>query len=302
MASRIVFVDEQDIDEVFGGEDSDLDEQTSDSERSEGEGDRSDEENEREEESEEDDWVVGGIDQRRLNFTGDQGLRVQLPEHPLFSDFFHLLFPDNLFDEIKSQTNKYARETIESLQRRDRLAQTSRFRSWPENGVTSGEIKPFLALIVAMGLVNQEDIRYYWSTHEVLSTPFFSQIMSRDKFMNILSFFHLSDNDSYVPRGQVGYNPVSKLGTTYSVVTEKFSSVWKPGLNACIDEGMISFRGKVHFKVYNPDKYGVKSYQLCDSSNGYCCMFEIYTGVDPNPPSAKGKTCNEANATIHKCW
>ena len=71
MASRIVFVDGQDIDEVFGGEDSDLDEQTSDSERSEGEGDRSDEENEREEESEEDDWVVGGIDQRRLNFTGD---------------------------------------------------------------------------------------------------------------------------------------------------------------------------------------------------------------------------------------
>ena len=59
---RIVFVDEQNIDEVFGGEDSDLHEQTSDSERSEGEGDRSDEENESEEESEEDHWVVGGID------------------------------------------------------------------------------------------------------------------------------------------------------------------------------------------------------------------------------------------------
>ena len=241
-----MFVDEQNIDEVFVGEDSDLDEETSDSERSEGEGDRSDEENnseeESEEESEEDDWVVGGIDPRRLNFTGDQGLRVQLPENPSFSDFFHLLFPDHLFDEIKSQTNKYARETIESLQRRDRLAQTSRFRSWPENGVTSGEIKAFLALIVAMGLVNQEDIRDYWSTDEVLSTPFFSQIMSRDKFMNILIFFHLSDNDSYVPRGQAGYNPVSKLGTTYSVVTEKFSSVWKPGQNVCIDEGMIPFR------------------------------------------------------------
>ena len=36
--------------------------------------------------------------------------------------------------------------------------------------------------------------------------------------------------------------------------------------------------------------YGVKSYQLYDSSNGYCYMFEICTGVDPNPPSAKGKT------------
>ena len=49
----------------------------------------------------------------------------------------------------------------------------------------------------------------------------------------------------------------------------------------------------MHFKVYNPDKpdkYGVKSYHLCDSSNGYCCRFEIYTGVNQEPPSAKGKT------------
>ena len=56
---------------------------------------------------------------------------------------------------------------------------------------------------------------------------------------------------------------------------------------------MIPFRGKVHFKVYNPDKpdkYGVKSYQLCDSSNGYCCKFEIYTGGNQDPPSAKGET------------
>ena len=57
---------------------------------------------------------------------------------------------------------------------------------------------------------------------------------------------------------------------------------------------MIPFRGKVHFKVYDldkPNKHGVKSYQLCDSSNGYCCMFEIYTGLI-GPPSAKGKTCD----------
>ena len=103
----------------------------------------------------------------------------------------------------------------------------------------------------------------------------------------------MCNNDNYIPRGQEGYNPVNKLGTIYSVVTGNFSDVWKPGKNICIDEGMIPFRGKVHFKVYNPDKpdkYGVKSYQLCDSSNGYCCRFEIYTGVNQEPPSAKGKT------------
>ena len=80
---------------------------------------------------------------------------MQLPENPSFSNIFHLLFPLNLFEEIKSQSNKYARETTKSLQRRDRLAQTSCFRSWPENGVTSGEIKAFLALLIAMGLARR---------------------------------------------------------------------------------------------------------------------------------------------------
>ena len=135
------------------------------------------------------------------------------------------------------------------------------------SGVTSGEMKAFLAVKIAMGLVNQENIQDYWSTDEVLSTPFFPQIMSRDKFMNILTFFHLCNNDNYIPRGQEGYNPVNKLGTIYSVITGNFSDVWKPGKNICMDEGMIPSRGKVHFKVYNqdkPDKYGVKLYQLCD--------------------------------------
>ena len=44
MVARIVFVDEQNIDEVFCEEDSDAGEETSDSKSSEGEGDRSDEE------------------------------------------------------------------------------------------------------------------------------------------------------------------------------------------------------------------------------------------------------------------
>ena len=111
--------------------------------------------------------------------------------------------------------------------------------------------------------------------------------------VSILTFFHLCDNDNYVPRGQEGYNPVNNLGTIYSAVTGNFSDVWKPGKNICIDEGMIPFRGKVHFKVYNsdkPDKYSVKSYQLCDSSNGYCCRFEISTDINQEPPSTKGKT------------
>ena len=92
--------------------------------------------------------------------------------------------------------------------------------------------------------------------------------MSRDNFINI--FFTLCDNNNFVPQGQDGYNPVNKHyvqrchslsdNTIQSAclldytLPGKFSDVWKPGKNICIDEGMIPFRGKLHFKVYNSDK------------------------------------------------
>ena len=59
--------------------------------------------------------------------------------------------------------------------------------TWPEDGVTTGDMKPFLAMIIAMGLVNQENIQDYWSTDEVLLTPFFLQLMTRNKFWNVFS-------------------------------------------------------------------------------------------------------------------
>ena len=39
---------------------------------------------------------------------------------------------------------------------------------------------------------------------------------------------------------------------------------------------MVPFKGNIHFRVYNPnkpDKYGIKTFKLCDSTNGYCCSF-----------------------------
>ena len=102
MAANIIFVDEGTIDEVVGGEDSDFDENTDNSESSEEEDGRSEEdsdgEEESEEETEEDNWVLGDRIPRRLDFTADRGLNVELPDNLSFSDYFHLLFPENLFD------------------------------------------------------------------------------------------------------------------------------------------------------------------------------------------------------------
>ena len=105
-------------------------------------------------------------------------------------------FSDNLFYEIPRQTNKNARETIASLRARNHLPPNWQFRSWPDDSVTAGDIKAFLALSITMGFVTQENIQDHQSTDKVLLTPFFLQTMARDKFLNILTFLHLRDNDS----------------------------------------------------------------------------------------------------------
>ncbi|KAI8479737.1 hypothetical protein Bbelb_425400 [Branchiostoma belcheri] len=56
-----------------------------------------------------------------------------------------------------------------------------------------------------------------------------------------------------------------------------------------IEERYFTFRGTDHFRTYNPDKYGLKAYQLCDSNNGYCCYFKLH-GSKSREPSAKDKT------------
>lgn len=63
------------------------------------------------------------------------------------------------------------------------------------------DMKCFMVLVVAMGLVVQEELEDYWTTDPVLQTPFFSHVMSRDTFLNILAFLHLCDNTQYVLQG-----------------------------------------------------------------------------------------------------
>ena len=83
----------------------------------------------------------------------------------------------------------------------------------------ASEIKRYIALILAMGIISQSDINEYWSTEPVTSTPFFSATMSRDRFLLITSFLHLANIDDLIPRENPGHNPLlnSNLFSNYDI-------------------------------------------------------------------------------------
>ena len=105
-----------------------------------------------------------------------------------------------------------------------------------------------------------------------------------------MSFLHCCNNSEYILKFQPGYNPKKKFGEILLTLKGEFSTLWTPQQHISKDKGMVPFKGHIHFRVYNrnkPDKYRIKTFKLCDSTNGYCCSFDIYAGETGNQTVSK---------------
>ncbi|XP_062613738.1 piggyBac transposable element-derived protein 4-like [Saccostrea cucullata] len=235
-----------------------------------------------------DEWMQGNLHFRDFNIYGEKKINVDLGENAEMIDFVKLFIDDHVMDIMVQETNKYAADFLASLQGQN-LKRQSRFRKW--NDVSQDDMMRFLAIIIGMRLVQLQDIQDYWSKDELLETPGLRKILPKNKFLLMLSLLHVCNNDNNIPRGQDGHDPIFKIRRIFDHLKQKFADVYSPGENVAIDEGMVAWRGNLSFRVYmpdKPDKFGVKFFMFCDSSNGYCSQIEIYTGSS-DAPSEKEK-------------
>ena len=52
-----------------------------------------------------------------------------------------------------------------------------------------------LALTINMGLMWKPEIKHYWPMEPLCATPFWENYMVRDRYLAILVFFHLVNNE-----------------------------------------------------------------------------------------------------------
>lgn len=188
-------------------------------------------------------------------------------------DFVELFISDLLIQNIVDQTNLYADQCIQAM---DGTSQHARIHAWKP--VTVSEMKVFLGLFFLTGIIRKPELDMYWSTDEMLATPYFSKVMSRNRFEIIWRFLHFNDNTA---RPANDTDRLYKVRPVLDHLVTKFREMYQPNTNICIDEGMLLWRGRLAFRVYNPQKpikYGIKSYILCDSETGYCFNMKPYCG------------------------
>ena len=116
------------------------------------------------------------------------------------------------------------------------------------------ELQAFIAINLAMGLLRLPQIRDYWSRSEVLATPWFRSIMSRDHFLRILRYLHLNDSSKQKKYGEDGFDPLYKVRPLLDHLAAVFPIYYQPAQQISIDEMMIGTRCKVSFLQYLSEK------------------------------------------------
>ena len=167
-----------------------------------------------------------------------------------------------LTTHLVHETNIYAKQSRENVPGGEKTKS-----KWLE--VTISEMWKFLSLLFLTGIIKKSTLSSYWSTDPLLATPFFSSVMSRDRFYSILRYFHFNNNGT---RPEDCTDRLYKVRPVYDMLIEKFKTVYTPGEHLSLDEEMLKWRRRLLFKVYNPqkpEKYGMKAHMLCEAKSGY---------------------------------
>jgi hypothetical protein len=214
-------------------------------------------------------WVSGNFKPHLFSFNSNQcGLIQYLVnrqlEIPL--DFFHLYFDKTLLEIIASETNRYHLQNYKYT--------SSHAAPWVDANID--EMYVFLATTMLMTHVKKHKIQEYWSTDQLIMTPVFSHIFSRDRYLALLRYIHFNNNENYTVQDRL-----FKVKPIIDDLKAKFHLSLNPYQNLVIDESLMLWKGRLSFKQYIPSKrnrFGVKLYVLCNCRTGFILDFIPYTG------------------------
>lgn len=149
--------------------------------------------------------------------------------------------------------------------------------------ITVIELKAFLGLLITAGVgrAKFEPLTELWSASN--GRPFFSAVMSMNRFKNILRFLRF-DNKQTRPERRAT-DKLAAIRDVWVMFIAKLQKAYIPGVDMTVDEQLVPFRGRCPFRQYMPSKpakYGIKIWWNCCSESCYPLKGEIYLGRQPD--------------------
>ena len=190
--------------------------------------------------------------------------RTQSAKTPL--EMFQLFFTTVIVSSIVEQTKLFALQKGKALE------------------LCNQELMAFIGINIAMGMLRLPQVKDYWSTNQILATPWFPGVMARDRFATILRYLHLADSTTQQKKGETGYDPLFKVQFLINHLSAVYPQYYYPSRYLSIDEMMVGTRCRISFLQYlpkKPTKFGIKVWVNAEAKTGYVLNFQVYTGSDP---------------------
>ena len=195
-------------------------------------------------------------------------------------DAFKAMFSDDLVLDVTNQTNLYAVQHDKG-----------------NLNILENEIRIFIAVLLLSGYCKVPYRDLYWADAPDTQNEAVSCAISRNRFLEILSNFHLADNTQIT---EDRYYKVRALFEKLSFNFKQYGSF----VNHSVDESIIPYygkRGTKHFIRRKTTRFGFK---LCCmiSFEGYLLHAEPYCGVDTDlTDTGLGQGADVVLGLIEKC-
>ena len=174
----------------------------------------------------------------------------------------------------------------------------SRLKAWKD--VDLEEMKQFFGLLVLMGLVKKHKLEEYWSLSTETRTPFFSKVMSRNRFQAINAMLHFADNEQAVPRGSPGHDPLFKVRPVLNEAMKRSVGAYQPDKELSVDEHCCPFKGRVAFRVFEqnkPKRFHIRLYMVTEAKSGYVLAYIPYTRCPTSDRDVDGENLDAKETT-----
>lgn len=203
-------------------------------------------------------------------FSGESGVKVQIEDKVDPLTIFEQFVTGDILDKISDETNTYAGQCIRS-EEVDKPHARSKY--WYDTDPC--EIMLFIGFILLQGKVVLPNYSSYFSKQRIINCGIFSELFTERRFHLLIKYLHFANNENFE-----SFNGPKRLFKIHPIINH-FRRVFKNNYmverNVSIDESLLLW------KVYIPSKrsrFGIKSYELCESSSGYVWDLFIYIGKE----------------------
>nr|XP_039263556.1 piggyBac transposable element-derived protein 4-like [Styela clava] len=187
-------------------------------------------------------------------------------------EYFKLFFTEELVGMIVNETNKYANEKIQATP----LSPKSRLHDW--KNVTVPEMYLVIGLLLNTGIVKMPCLSDYWSTRPELHMEYFPKAIPRSRFQAIFhTMLHCCEIEEDKRVKGDGIQPI------IDYIVNKFQKHFIPYQQLAAVETMITYKGSIQFRQYNPRKpikLGLLAQTLVDANTGYMLNIIMYYGKE----------------------